>query len=242
VEEKVIASVILAPSLKQRKQLDELFSGPRLIAQLLREEGDPIRWPDEASFFLLKNKAKLEPFLFTQDREEAIDLLKSLVLRWSNTPPSKFGISFDSECSISATNQVFFPLQHLGALEVKEPERLREHRRGTRYKEGFSLFYTGSDFFADISFSHRPEFIETHTNTAERSSIRTHTRDVAKQTNPIKPAPAFEYRDYLKIFDQRITQQLLHELKISKSLKTVRFNELSGRSVQGGLPSLGRKR
>lgn len=239
---ETIASVLLAPSPKQRLQLDQLFSGPLLVSKILRDEGKPIRWAEEASFFLLRNINLLEPFLFTQDRDHAIDLLKSLILCWSNKPPSKIGIAFKSNCSISSANQVFFPVAHLGTLGVDAPADFLESRRGATYRDRFSLVCDGASFYAEIPFLCRPERIEKQGDGVGRKPNITKSQTAIKKGRLDKASQNFEYDSFMRMFVQRVNEKIMQELKISKSLKTVQFSELSGRAVQGGLPSLGKRR
>lgn len=213
----------LKPSKHQIKYLEELFEGPNIVGELLRKESSPIRTRGDASFFLLKNKDILEPYIFSKNRDQAIDLLTSLVLSWSNEPPIDYEIYFEENCSISRHKQVHIPLRGLGGMSVEAISNLEEAWHGRRYKDSFSLLYKEQAFYIQIPF------IGTATHKREAGNVR--KRQV------------FSYgKEFTKLFSQRVKKELMNELSLSKQYGASRINLIEGRPVSGGLPYQGKKR
>lgn len=212
----------LKPLSHQTKHLEGLFEGPSLVGELLRKESLPIRSRGEASFFLLKNKDKLEPYLFSQNRNKAIDLLTSLVMSWSNAPPIDYEIAFEENCSISRHKQIHLPLRGLGGMDVESVSDLEKAWHGRRYKESFSLLYKEQSFYIQIPF------IGSATQKQENNNVR------KKQV--------FLYKEFIKLFSQRVRKHYMNELRQSKQFGASRFNRIEGRPVAGGLPYQGKKR
>lgn len=231
-------SVDLLPAKRQGDILGALFAGPILVAKLLRAEPKPIKWPDEASLFLLKHRLALEPYLFTQNRSQAIDLLTSLVLQWSNDPPEEFEIAFSNECSISKDQQIFLPIERLGLLTISRPEHLQSARKGAKYETAFTLLYSEGRYYVSISLKRsHPLPLSRITHTASHAN-----NQQQRSSSKIKRRASFQFSNFLALFNNRVAQHYANELKISKQLSTVKFDSLSGRAVQGGLPSLGKRR
>ena len=223
----------LRPSPRQREQLESLFAGPVLIAELLRSVPVSIQSPEDASMFLLRNRQSLEPYLSSHDRDTGVDLLKSLVIQWSSSPPEEFELSFEGDCSISDAQQVFLPLPRLGLLEVADATSLAQLRVGNRYVPGFGLHRSRHQFSVNLVFwRHREKKLP------QRASVQSSANKGVRA----KHQATLSLANFLAMFDNRLNQQLMHELRVSRQFSTVKFHELEGRPVQGGLPSLGKRR
>lgn len=231
-------SVELSPDKRQRGSLDSLFAGPILVVQLLRAETEPIERQDEASRFLLRNKQALEPYLFTQDRSQAVDLLTSLVLQWSNDPPEEFEILFQGDCSISPDQRIFLPVARLGLLSVSGTDHLQNLRRGTQYEPNFALLCSDGIYRATIPLKRS---VHLPVRQAAPASTAAENREPPKHLKPKRKA-SFQFSNFLALFNNRVAQHYAQELRVSKQLSTVQFGSLSGKPVQGGLPSLGKRR
>ena len=183
--------------------------------------------------FLLRNRQALEPFLFSHDRDAGVDLLKSLVIQWSSNPPEVFELSFEADCSLSEAQQVFLPLPRLGLLEVADAKRLAQIRVGSRYVPGFGLHREKHHFAVNLVFwRHRDK------KAPQKSPVQVGANKKAKTNQPA----TFSLGAFLSMFDNRVNQHLMHELRLSRRFSTTKFHALQGRPVQGGLPSLGKRR
>ena len=224
--------IVLRPNSRQRMQLESLFAGPVLVAQLLRAGAVSIQSPQDASMFLLRNRNALEPYLWSNDREASVEHLKSLVIQWSSRPPEDLELSFESDCSISVEQQVFLPIPRLGLLEVANASHLAQLRIGSRYVPGFGLFRSQQHFSVNLVFwRHHPRKAQTPVKGAQNKQVQ------QRVEHAVLSVAAF-----LTMFDNRVNQQLMHELRVSQQHSTTKFHELEGRPVQGGLPSLGKRR
>ncbi|MFM2057706.1 MAG: hypothetical protein RLY71_2091 [Pseudomonadota bacterium] len=143
----------ILPKKEQKELLDFLFLGPKLIARLLQDTKDEILTPTDASLFILKNKSALEPYLATQNRSNAINLLKSLVLQWHTNPPDQFAIFFNHGCYINEYLEIYLPIPNLGFLEPSLPHFVDEIKRKYTYGSNYILMAYRNSYFIHATFT-----------------------------------------------------------------------------------------
>jgi hypothetical protein len=224
----------LRPSPTQKTVLDSLFSGPLLLKTLLINAGNKPRTPLDASMFLMRHHGELEPYLYSGNRSESVDLLKNLVVQWASHIPARVELQFPGDCSVSASSQIFLPIPRFGLVNVQNPSRLIDARRGARYEPTFAVVHSSLGYLVEIVF-------------IRSAAGHAHARETEKETSKAEPRiqPAsgrLGFSNFLEVFDNRVNQGLMDELRISRRFAKPDFAALEGRAVMGGLPSLGKRR
>ncbi|AFT85064.1 hypothetical protein BUPH_08135 [Paraburkholderia phenoliruptrix BR3459a] len=231
----------LRPTAGQRATLDSLFSGPQFLKKLLLSAEEKPRTPHDASMFLLRHHRELQPYLFAGNRSESIDLLKGLIVQWGSRVPKLIELQFSGDCSISASNEIFFPIPRLGKLPIQNPGRLADARQGSRYNPAFALVHSSLGYLVEIVFT-RPSSIGRALDVPKAREQK------SSKSAPAKVAPAraiddrLSFDKFVLLFDDAVNQRLLSEIRIAQRYATPDFNALEGRQVLGGLPSLGKRR
>ena len=227
----------LNPKEGQKAVLDSMFSGPILLRELLSRSTVKPKTSEDAALFLLQHHKELQPFLYAaQDRTNSVELLKRLVLDWAVSVPELIELEFPGDCSISAANQVFFPIPQLGTLQVKDESGLVGHRKGRCYSPSFVLIHSPRGYVVEIEF-----------NSQGRREPLSHSNQPAKQLAKTSPkrlrevATRLSFDQYLMMFDSAVKAQLMQELRFSRRFVSTDYDALQGREVLGGLPSLGKR-
>lgn len=233
----------LRPSAVQRTILESLFSGPVFLKSLVLNAERKPQTPHDASMFLLRHHRELQPYLSTGDRNESVDMLKNLIVQWSASVSRLIEIEFPGDCSISASNEIFFPVHGLGTIAVQNPGRLADARQGSRYKQSFAIVRSSLGYLVEIVFVRRHSIECT---LVERPPVaQSKPRDAVRVTPKPKDTPRAKsveerlmYGDFCKLFSQR---RMMAD-HVARSFTKPDFNALEGRQLMGGLPSLGKRR
>jgi hypothetical protein len=223
----------LRPSPAQKVVLDSLFSGPLLLKTLLQNAAQKPRTSLDASLFLLHHHGELEPYLYSGNRAESVDLLKNLVVQWGSRIPERIELQFSGDCSVSASNQVFLPIPRLGMVAVQNISRLIDARSGARYRPTFAVVHSSLGYLVEIVFVRSAAAVPHAHDTAKAPKVVPGTQSVSAR---------FGFSSFLTLFDNRVNQGLMEELRISRRFAKPDFGALEGREVTGGLPSLGKRR
>lgn len=221
---------------KQRTYLEAVFRAPKALASLLRSYPKELRTKADASAFLLSNRKELDGVINPDRRESDVDLLTELLLQWAGNPPESVGIDFD-DASLTQENKVYLPLPGLRAVEVFELDALIEERKGRRYVLPFTLFEEAKHFFLALSF----EPGEKH---VPRSGRHQHLDANGKVKEiKLKPGQPLPYISSPRYLPKEPRQRVLFSRYsgVFRGIKTMNWGDLSGRSVCGGLPSLGKR-
>ncbi|WJN75569.1 hypothetical protein [Burkholderia anthina] len=238
----------LKPSPAQKAALDSLFSGPLLLKALLLKTDQKPKTPKEASMFLLEHREKLQPYLDSRYRDESVDLLKKLVIQWASSVPSLIELQFSGDCSLSDTNQIFLPIPRLGTVPVYNEIRLIEARlrARSRYKPAFTLVRSTLGYLIEIVFlcSDNRSLGQLLTREPEergrqRSHDKASPRKEQSRTEP--PSGRLEVGRFVTLFGA-LDQRRANETRIAQKFVRSDFSTVEGRAVQGGLPSLGKRR
>lgn len=245
------ARIPVFPRPAQKEILDGLFAGPRLIRQMLAVCTQPISTDEDASLFMLKHYKDLQPHLYSQRRDDAVDLLRSLIKEWSVAMPVDIELLLPSDCSISAEQQIYLPIPGLGTLSPLDAEAVIRLRTRRRYEDGFVLLNQNGKYFVDIAFE-KPEFrerqqlnpaINTQQQPASRSGFDAKRNKGHSKTkvNKLRPS-AIHIDSFLSMFNNSINRMLMQQLRVSQQYSRTNFDKLEGWGVNGGLPSLGKHR
>jgi hypothetical protein len=239
----------LKPSPAQKASLDSLFSGPLLLKALLLKAAQKPKTPQEASMFLLQHRKELQPYLDSGYRGESVDLLKKLIIQWASHIPSLIELQFSGDCSLSDTNQVFLPIPRLGTVAVHNEIRLIEarHRAQSRYKPAFALVHSTLGYLIEIVFLCRDSRPPSQLPAREsEKAVQVPSRDAEKPTpkkaSRTEPASGrLDVGKFVTLFGA-LDQRRADETRIARQFVRPDFGALEGRAVQGGLPSLGKRR
>ncbi len=219
----------LALNGKQKDTISGIFSAPEFLLDLIKSEKPNIRSKMEASIFLLKNKKKVDLYISQNNREASIDLLTELLIEWSKSPPESVSIDFTENCSISKNNEFF--VSYLGFLLPKKTQSVSDALSLGKYRKEFCLVKKKDLYFLEVDF--------------DNSVKNVRKVEVAPKTtkNPSnKNKGSIGINVYVEMFDKAVEKYLKAELKIAQQYTKTNFDELKGWHVQGGLPSLGKKR
>ncbi|WP_257829842.1 hypothetical protein [Burkholderia glumae] len=229
----------------QKAVLDALFSGPLLLKALLKQVDPKPRTSHEASTFLLRHRRELEPYLATRDRSDSVDLLSQLVIQWGSRSPTVIEIQFSDDCTISASNEIYVPIPRLGGLAVFNESRLIEARYRSRYKPSFTLVHSSLGYMIEIVFLRREETREVVPCASEQLDWRPEggsTSASAKKRDLLETkAQRIDVARFVALFGA-LDRARAAEASVGRNFVRPNFGALEGRSVQGGLPSLGKRR
>lgn len=249
---KAVERIALRPTESQRLKLDALFSGPMFVLSLVKQYPEPIADRAAASLFLLRHHKMLVPHLFSQNREAAIDWLTGLVQEWSANPPEEMALSIPPMCTISRDQDIYLSMRQFGRLEPKDKWSLEHLRVKQRYDNAFTLVLQDGKYHVDITFtrlwgeaplSPAPTSQPVKTQPVKNRTI---TRQQSPQPPVQRPAPQ-RYRPLpigalLAMFDNAMNARLMADLRVSQQYSRTQFDKLEGWGVNGGLPSLGKRR
>ncbi|WP_240057518.1 hypothetical protein [Paraburkholderia azotifigens] len=228
----------LKPTPAQKSLLDTLFSGPTLLRSLLLKAERKPQSRHDASMFLLQHHKELQPYLVAGHRGDAVDLLKSLVIQWASRIPERIELKFSGDCALSDSNKVILPIPRLGAVTVRNESRLIEARHHSQYKPAFALAHSTHGYLIEIIF-HRP-----FTGAPAPAAVRAREPEKRVRREPPHKRPAeerLEFGKFVSLFSA-LDQLRENEARIGRQFVKPDLAALEGRAVQGGLPTLGKRR
>ena len=212
------ARIPVVPRPVQKEILDGLFAGPRLIRQMLAECNEPISTDEDASLFMLKHYKELQPHLYSQRRDDAVNLLRSLIKEWSVAMPEDIELLLPGDCSISAEQQIYLPIPGLGTLSPLDAEAVKRLRMRRRYEDGFVLLNKKGKYFVEVAFE-KSEFrepqklssaINIKQNIALRSTHEAKNNKSLSQNRAKKVRPsAINIDSFLSMFNNTINRRLM---------------------------------
>ena len=239
----MIKTISFALSLdkKQASRVSKVFSAPESLLEIIKQQKPSIENKLHASFFLLKNKAFLDKYIAPENRESAINLLTSLLIDWSKEAPEFVSIAFAKNCSMSLKNNRFY-VSYLGELTSTEPTAIAKALALGRYQNNFFVSKKDGSFFLDIDFElHEPKEKENPILKSNKPALP--IAPCSKNQNKTRKKPvAISADTIIKAFDRKLDQYLKDEWKLALGYKRANFDDLKGWHVQGGAPSLGKKR
>lgn len=222
---------------KQRTRLEGLFRAPLALAGLLRAYPQRLVTPTDASVFLLSNRKELDGYINPDARGRVVDLLTELLLQWAGDPPDSIGIDFD-DVSLTPDQKVYLPLEGFRGVEVAEPLQLLELRKGRRFSTPFTLFEEDKHFMVALTLEPK---VRANQQVQGVKQLGIDNKPKAIQLKPGQPLPYISgMRNQPKEPRQRVLFSKYCGV-FSGGLKPMNWDGLSGRGVNGGLPSLGKK-
>lgn len=246
--DRIVESVFrcdLKPNSSQKAVLDALFSGPLLLKALLKQVDPKPRTSHDASMFLLRHRRELEPYLATRDRSDSVDLLTQLVIQWGSRSPTAIEIQFCEDCTISGANEIYVPIPRLGGLAVFNESRLAEARYRSRYKPSFALVHSSLGYLIEIVFLRREQTREVAPYVSGRLDLPTEggsAPSIAKKSGRSETKTGrIQVARFVALFGA-LDRARAAEARVGKNFVRPDFGTLEGRAVQGGLPSLGKRR
>lgn len=163
------ARAVLQPTPAQKITLERMFDAPQALAKLLQAYPQKITNLSEASLFLLKNRKALDGFINPRARTESVNLLTDLLIQWSDDPPDVIGIDFD-DCSISAQQEIYLPMDGFRRLGVSDPTELIGQLTGACYEGPFTLFREDKSFVVTFNLVRRMEEVISLTSKKVRKN------------------------------------------------------------------------
>lgn len=223
-----VERVPLSKDSKTTSKLDSFFMLPKTLANILESSENELTNLSSAKLFLLSKLNELLPALTVRDREQSIDAINNFVSLWLSSHQAATRLSFEVGCSIKLDcSFVWLPeLQNIG---LANPAAFLQKWRSnwTRYLNNFDLISSQEGYFVEIQFVQK--------NTPDNAN-----KPITKKTNSSGTkfgggVRANELFRALKLCRIELD-------KIGRAYVKPDFGALNGRPIQGGLPSLGRRR
>lgn len=227
---------------KQENRVSKIFSAPESLLEIIRQKKPSITNKLQASFFLLENKAFLDKYISPENRESAINLLTSLLIEWAKETPDTVSIHFTKDCSMSLKSNCFY-VSHLGNLTPTEPSAITKALALGRYKNSFSVTKKHGAFFLEVDFDLYEKKEKSITENKKPSFPPPQISQPSKSQNkPHHKKGRISADTVMAAFNRKIDQQLKNEWLLAQGYSRASFDKLNGWHVQGGAPSLGKKR
>lgn len=220
--------------------LTKMFETPRALAALLRAHTSKIATAADASLFLLMHRKQLDGFIDGRERHGAVDQLTELLIQWSNTPPEIIGIDFSEDCSISANQEIYLPIDGLRLLATSDPADLARQRQGAHYGQTFTLFERGRGFAVSFTLSRRVQVPTASLRPPPGTSLKD-WRPPEIRLAPGQPRPHIVAKP--AAMPQRNKTRVLYTgfaQSFGAPMRSMNWRGISGWGVSGGLPSLGK--
>jgi len=223
-----IEQVALSSDRKTRDKLVSLFLLPKILAGILETSGNELTDIFSAKLFLLSRLNELLPALMARDRNKSIEVINNFVALWLSSRQAASRLSFEDGCTINR-DCTFIWLPEIKALNLANPGTLQKkwHSNWGNYLPKFDLVDSPDGFFVEIPFS---------------------VKSVAKKNNKLevrKPKPQatkFGSGVSVKEFFNALKMHRMELDRVARAYVKPDFGALSGHQVQGGLPSLGKRR
>lgn len=244
---------VVLPTTQQRDVLEVLVEGPVFIQRLLAMQSVPVDTIEDAGRFLDRNWVRLAPYMFQRGAAKSPRSVERLILEIAQQGGNGFTLSFPSQCAVAIDGTVLLPIPGLGGLRIAEPEEFREAREGMRHSGNFCLTRSNAGFSVGIpllpivrplhpELRAQPFYPDRQATGAGQSAALRRLKQVARPRKPSRQLgtkrAGMAVTDFLRAFNNRVAAKL----RESRAYATPRFNDLSGRPVSGGLPSLPRRR
>ena len=232
-------SFLLSPTSNQKKRLDYLFDGLICVFDLITDQKHILKNKFDIKKFLLINKNKIDCHIHMLDKEIAYGILVEVVFQWLNADkfPQYPIIDFDEKCSVSNENKIFLPISKIGLIDINQDQfnTFVESVRGQhkKYDPYFSIFKKGSNFFIEIDLLEKNKKID---HLKQKAPNKKHKKP---QKHNVKSS------EVLSLFDRvcmEFARRAREQAFMDRQYRTSNFDDLSGRPVSGGLPSLGKRR
>jgi hypothetical protein len=142
----------LAPTKPQREHLAQIFAGPELLLELLKSEANIPRNYSEIGLFLLKNKAKIYPYI-CKDMHNNVDILSDAIYKIIKSRQQGIRLDFLGNCSLSKDCFFYFPIERLGLVSPLDSNSILSWRKslnGRRYIPAFSIIKRDNNIFAEV--------------------------------------------------------------------------------------------
>ncbi|MFC3146453.1 hypothetical protein [Piscinibacterium candidicorallinum] len=226
-----IANFALANSEMNRAKLDPVFALPRAVHRVLKETSTPFQSPLQAKLLLLARLKELMPLMHQLEADGVIGIIDACVQAWFAGTSPLCRLTFSGNCSIK-TDCTAVWLPDIKSLAFKDPGFVRSTRDQlrARYVDRFDLIASDDGYVVQVPFV-----------TAGRAD-RSHPIS-AKVPRCADGTPARFGTGMNGVALTRLLTARRAELdRIAAAFVTPDFDELAGRPVQGGLPSLGTRR
>lgn len=228
---------------KQHRILSELFAGPNLLLSLMKAHPTPIETKSEILQFLLLNRCKLDAYISPEGRNRSVEMLTSLLQRWSESTPDSVAIDFE-EMHLYPDQTFRLPVDGLSRVAIKKPLQLMKERKGRICETRCSVYEESGHFFVSLELHHKGS-VRNEPKKSNATPQPTKTQRSRTDRAPeivLKPGQRLPYIVRTSPEPRRARVLYSPNFFASKSgMKTMNWSGLSGWGVQGGLPSLGRR-
>lgn len=221
-----IERVLLLKNKQNTDKIYPIFELPRTLTKILNSSEQKITNTIEAKIFLLTKIKEVISIKNGQDKERFIELINNYVSSWIASREIN-RISFHNGCSIKKDcSSIWLP--QLNNLEVANPDQLKKNWENNwfRYADNFDLIDSPDGFFVEIPFFPKKSF---------KTPIEKNKKPSLKSNGFGEGARVSEFLRAISSFQKEID-------RIASFYTKMNFDDISGWKVQGGLPSLGKRR
>lgn len=201
---------------KTVNKLEKYFTLPRLLINLLESSPNTLTSELDAKLFLLTKIKEIKHLINFRDPE----ILNGFIALWLKKNPVTDRLSFAGGCSIQNDSLAIFTPE-IGSLAIADPNKLQTKRKDWKmWLPNFDIVRNDGRFHVEIPYIQSPHKLQNLATSDPFFGLG---------------AGAIEL---FKAFDWALQQQE----KINKALVITDSSRLEGRSLQGGAPSLGKRR
>lgn len=228
-----VERIQLSAENKTHNKLESFFLLPKMLAKVLESSTVELSNVQSAKLFLLTRLKDIAPAILSRDKEQAIAALDKFVALWLESHCVASRLSFDRGCSIEQNCKIIW-LPEIHGVAIASPKALRNQRDGWDYLDNFDLVETSDGFFVEVPFIRRRGRADVF---AENKRPHISTRKT-----PDSNISSFGNGIYARELFKALSTYSRELDKIAHSYTKADFGALEGYQVQGGLPSLGKKR
>ena len=233
-----IERILLSTDAKTQNRLTSLFLLPNTLSSILNTAPKTLETVGAVKLFLLTRWSELSSAINFRDKEKALAALELFINVWIKSKQPVSRLSFQNNCTIKEDcTAIWVPeVNNLLVANVKKLTSIKNE--WLNYSKNFDVIETNEGFVAEIEFFRYNSI---------PSTFEPKSKSVVKQLS--KPASdytgnnsAFGYGVAAEKLFQAIEMHLQENDRVARAFAKPDFSALNGRQVQGGLPSLGKRR
>jgi hypothetical protein len=198
-------------------KLSKCFILPKILSNILDSSPNKLQTKLDAKFFLLTKIREIKHLINFQDPE----VINDFISLWFEKNTSVLNrLSFEGGCTINKNfEKVYIP--EIGSLKIAQPEKLKTLSKSWRhYIQNFDIQNSDNKYYVYISYI--PTIFENNKISTSHTFF----------------GKGIRAKEFFKACDWAFQEQE----KINQAMKITNFKDLSGWGLQGGAPTLGKRR
>jgi hypothetical protein len=223
-----VKKIALSNTEKNKEKIQHLFLIQEKILEILNSSEKEIKTTLEAKILILSKAKSAIPFFHGTE----IDQINSFISLWIKSKNIEKRITFENGCSLK-TDCTSVWLPELKTLDIKNPEEVKSIKnKFGRYLGSFDLICSDEgSFFVEIPFFEKNKANHPKSTVTKEKNFK----------NLGEFGSGLKFNAINELF-KKIKLAQIESDKIAMSYTKTSFDFISGREVQGGLPSLGKRR